>query len=658
MKTVNRYDVLKLVGIGVAALSFPMLGKAAGTVYAGFYRGATFTNSSGVEMKSGIYTFTNIANAAESATRGSVTSFGNYQKMAFDGSIYYSFWRKSTSSGPGLYNTIAAAIVSSNADSGVTYTFTNWHGIGYCNSYFYGLYNGTGLSGPGLYRFTDPTDPEGAAVRLFAPQTFPSNTWSDMDFDGTRWLFVKTAVEGNPGIYQFDPLTTNFIPISGAETYTNWDGLGVYVSPPPPPPSTNVPLLHKKIYVILLGGQSNGLGWGYRQYLLTCTNSPASSTNDPADFALAYPQTDVDLFNGFEGAVPLNTLLPLQSGSANTEVSNPTTNKAAQYPSETTAPVNRFGPELSMGRTIRDLIRIPNSKVAVIKHCVGGTSLYADWRPDGTTNSATDGPKYQNFQTTVWNGLAALRTQYPDHDVEIIGMGWVQGEADSGATQNTNYYSNLTNFVTDLRATFSTNMVFALAKLSTNQSSGAGYATIRAAQQALADTVPRVVATETLGSNYLTADGYCEGKVHYLSPSLVRIGRDLGNAIVSKSGLDSDADGLPDAWENSYAPGAAGLGVSPSADWDHDGLTDIQEFQLGTDPANPSDNLTLTKTASRISWSAKKDIRYQMLTSTNLISWADFGDPVLLRGSNSTFDVDFSSYMTTNRSGYFRLQVR
>jgi hypothetical protein len=51
-------------------------------------------------------------------------------------------------------------------------------------------------------------------------------------------------------------------------------------------------------------------------------------------------------------------------------------------------------------------------------------------------------------------------------------------------------------------------------------------------------------------------------------------------------GADSDGDGIPDDYEIAH-------GMNPNnptdaqADFDHDGLTNLQEFQLGTDPRNP-----------------------------------------------------------------------
>ena len=280
--------------------------------------------------------------------------------------------------------------------------------------------------------------------------------------------------------------------------------------------------------------------WGYHHYLADI-GSP-----------LADPQLDVGLFTGVEQYLPLHTLTNLQSGSANCRIMNGTLH---QYPEETNPPVSRFGPELSLGRTVRDRIHSPNIRVAVIKHAVGGSRLYKHWLPDGTSGSASDGPVYQAFQTTVQEGVAALRNRYPDYDVRILGMAWVQGEADAGndgGIHAAEYQSNLETFVQDIRATYGTHLPFVLSKLSPNQSSRANYMTVREAQQALADADPRIVATETRGTHYLTAAGFPEGRVHYLSASYLQIGQDLGEALVAVSGLDADDDGLSDDRESGF----------------------------------------------------------------------------------------------------------
>lgn len=276
--------------------------------------------------------------------------------------------------------------------------------------------------------------------------------------------------------------------------------------------------VRKTVYVVLFGGQSNARGWGYYQYLLDTGNS------------LAKPQDDVDMFSGTGLASLVNTLTNLQSGTGITGVKQ---NGTMQYPALTTPPVNRFGSELSLGRTVRDLLRVSNSKVAVIKYAASATSLYEDWNPDGTADSTADGPAYQKFQRTVRDGLAALKTRYPEYEIKIIGMGWVQGESDALEGQSENYQANLTAFINDIRVTFGTTIVFTLAQLSPNQKTSADWDIVRAAQEAVAATLPQVVATSTTATNYPTASAFTEGSLHYLSSALLQIGQDLGTAIVA-----------------------------------------------------------------------------------------------------------------------------
>ncbi len=61
------------------------------------------------------------------------------------------------------------------------------------------------------------------------------------------------------------------------------------------------------------------------------------------------------------------------------------------------------------------------------------------------------------------------------------------------------------------------------------------------------------------------------------------------NATYPLSGTDNDADGLPDAWEEFFGLNSNdNTGVnSADGDYDGDGLTNLQEYNLGTDPTKP-----------------------------------------------------------------------
>ena len=601
------------------------------SVYTGFNR-----------VNPGLFQFTDQANPNGTKTKIGSWPFpeASWQRSAYNGTRYLMFGRASTGfGGPGLYAYDGGTSLTSISGS---YTFLDWHGIAEYDGEYYGLYHGTHMSGAGLYRFTDPIDPENTATRMFPTQSFVSNVWKDVAYDGSTFWFVRSAEDGTPGIYEYLFDFDDFNLVSGGETYANWGGLGAYTEPTAPPPVAQPS--NKKVYVILFGGQSNAAGWGYRQYLLD------------EGHPLAEPQDDVEMYTGSGMDTLENQLLPLQSGAGNDWIKP----GVKQYPAITTEPISRFGPELSMARTVRDGIDIPGSKVAVIKYAVGGSTLYGHWKGDGTADSSSDGSIYKTFQSTVHAGIAAIQTAYPYHEVEVLGMGWVQGESDALNVDGANaaaYSNNLTRFITDVRATFGTNKVFALSRLSTNQSDNAYWPTIRAAQAAVAAADPRVVATVTDGTNYFGAVGFAEGQIHYLSSALLQVGEDLGNALITAVALDADGDQLPDEWEDGFTPpGAAGLGNAPDDDYDGDGISDRGEFRLETSPVNAEDGLKLSITnATTVQWSAKRGVSYEVQHSTNLVSWSSF-DAVLLE-SNGVAGISISG-LTTNRAGFFRMEVK
>lgn len=59
-----------------------------------------------------------------------------------------------------------------------------------------------------------------------------------------------------------------------------------------------------------------------------------------------------------------------------------------------------------------------------------------------------------------------------------------------------------------------------------------------------------------------------------------------GSPFIPVGAGDTDADGMPDAWEEIYFPGDL-TKLTLNGDFDADGLKDPDEFARGSDPTNP-----------------------------------------------------------------------
>ena len=128
-------------------------------------------------------------------------------------------------------------------------------------------------------------------------------------------------------------------------------------------------------------------------------------------------------------------------------------------------------------------------------------------------------------------------------------------------------------------------------------------------------------------------------------------------------GTDSDADGLPDAWEHTQAA-LAGLSqdlarLSPTGDFDHDGLTDLAELLVGTIATDFSSqsNLRLTGLASdgwlNLSFDVLVGRRYRVFRhNTPDYSTADLA-PLALTSSR----VNLPTSVTPSENGRLNLAV-
>jgi hypothetical protein len=107
-------------------------------------------------------------------------------------------------------------------------------------------------------------------------------------------------------------------------------------------------------------------------------------------------------------------------------------------------------------------------------------------------------------------------------------------------------------------------------------------------------------------------------------------------------GTDSNANGLPDAWERIYF---GALGVNPDADADEDGMSNREEYLAGTNPTNATDRLRITAfsgppggTNVSLSWSSVATRFYAIQKTIDLAvpAWTDSGLGLISPGGSFT----------------------
>lgn len=99
-------------------------------------------------------------------------------------------------------------------------------------------------------------------------------------------------------------------------------------------------------------------------------------------------------------------------------------------------------------------------------------------------------------------------------------------------------------------------------------------------------------------------------------------------------GLDSDGDGLPDSWEDGLIDGDQSgrlrslADVNPGDDLDGDGLTNFQEYQLGTYALDRLDGLALEiagidENEVRLQFATVAGRTYRLQSSVDFQTWTD-----------------------------------
>jgi hypothetical protein len=89
---------------------------------------------------------------------------------------------------------------------------------------------------------------------------------------------------------------------------------------------------------------------------------------------------------------------------------------------------------------------------------------------------------------------------------------------------------------------------------------------------------------------------------------------------------DTDADGLPDAWEDYHWPGTPIALILPDGDADNDGQNHLEEYRADTDPRDSASCLRLmdvlppSTNETVITWQSSEYKYYGIEISTNLLS--------------------------------------
>jgi lysophospholipase L1-like esterase len=286
-----------------------------------------------------------------------------------------------------------------------------------------------------------------------------------------------------------------------------------------------------------------------------------------------------------------------------------------------------LGPEISFGRRLADILGCDatNTRLAIIKHAEGGTSLYNNWKAGGDGTTTGDGNEYITFQQTVANGMAALSNKYPNAQISIEGMVWMQGETDAQNGQGARYFNNLTNFITDVRATFKPGLPFVIGRLSNNQAAWlerqegapglAGLALVQGAQDAMAagDHRAGIVNTDGYGMNPPNDD------IHFNAAAATALGKGFADQLAYL------------LWTTSQlSPGQIDAGMGePDQDPDGDGTTNSEEFTIGSpvSVATPPFKTDIEATGANslnLSFRTYPNRRYQIEKSADLAtgSWS------------------------------------
>lgn len=152
---------------------------------------------------------------------------------------------------------------------------------------------------------------------------------------------------------------------------------------------------------------------------------------------------------------------------------------------------------------------------------------------------------------------------------------------------------------------------------------------------------------ESRVADIMAADGVLYVLINE-SCDLLRPGHVFAQQVVAltsdPSNPDSDSDGLPDNWENSYF---ASLAQNGNGDFDGDGFTNLEEYSSSTNPADRNSRLQIPSQAVSgnnfiINWQSISGIVYQVEYSADMTTW-NFVSTVQANGPSTSLVDDGSA---------------
>jgi len=187
----------------------------------------------------------------------------------------------------------------------------------------------------------------------------------------------------------------------------------------------------------------------------------------------------------------------------------------------------RTGPEYAFARAL-SLSGV--EELAIVRTAVGGTAIRQSSRLDW--NPASEDELYDLLLTTVADAITDLVSK--GYTVELRGIFWMQGEADSATPESgTQYTALLQNFLAALRADLGEPTLPVYLGEILETADVAGNAQLRASQQAVADADDTVVLIHTEGFELRDYE-------HLAEAGYFRLGESFAQAYLGASPLEVD----------------------------------------------------------------------------------------------------------------------